>query len=102
MIGGELGSRYRITPNHLMMPLFRHDTSSICHSREKESLENYTLSLECFYPEVTHMTYSHISLTKANHTSINFKEWGGQPSQVSGRREEPAILESSTNVYHTD
>lgn len=85
-----------------MMSLFHQDTLNVCHSRGEKSMENYALALECFYSEVIHITSSQMSLTKANHMFTNFKNGKVQPCQVPRRREEPAILESSTNVYHAE
>ena len=87
-IGGELDSQSTVTPNHLSMPLFHQETSSVCHSRGKESMGKEALALEWFHPEVTHMISSHLTFTKTNHMSTNFNEWESAvlPSAQNGGR----------------
>lgn len=100
-IGSELDSQSTVTPNHLTMPLCHQETSSVCHSRGKESMGKDALALEWFHPEVTHMISSHLTFTKTNHMSTNFNEWESASSQVPRMGEELAILGSSMHVYHT-
>lgn len=100
IFGDELGSRYKISPNHLMTTLFSHNISSVCRSREKESMEIFELPIDCFHPEVIHMTSSHMSLTKANHMFTNLKSGTVLPSVQKER--ESAILKNSINIYHSN
>ena len=84
----ELNSWSTVTSDHLTMPLFHQEASSVCHSRGKESMGKDALALEWFHPEVTHMISSHLTFTKTNHMSTNFNEWGSAvlPSAHNGGR----------------
>lgn len=80
IFGSEPGSRYKISPNHLLTTLFSCNTPSVCHSRKKESREIFELPVDCFHSEVIHMTSSHMSLTKASHMFTNLKRRPVLPS----------------------
>lgn len=100
IFGGELHSRYKNSPNHLMTTLFSHNSSSVCHSRKKESMEIFELPIICFHPELLHMTSSHMSLNKANHMFTNLKSVTVLPRVQKERGS--TILKNSINVYHNN
>jgi hypothetical protein len=60
-------------------------------------MKSGAVTIKLFFPEVTHITSAHISLSKAKQVATpSFKRC------VPGKREEPEIPKSISNVYHNE